>query len=1202
MDDEPRHSPYVGLVPYTEEDAAWFFGREHEETIITANLRGSRLTLLYGASGVGKSSLLGAGVVPKLRALVRANRALPVPASRGAPAPERVPLAVVLFREWRDPPLSPFMQTVRECIVEATGEQTLEPWEPGRPAAETLHAWTRRVRTVLVIFDQFEEYFLYHPHERGPGTFAHEFPSIVNEPDLRVNVVLSLREDAWSQLDRFKGEIPQLFANYVRVPYLDRDAGRRAITGPIDEYNRRLPPGESPVTIEADLVERVLDEVPTGRLTLGSATHIPVADDAGNNRIETPFLQLVMEQLWGAATAGGGRVLNRAILDSLGGAKAIVSGHLDDAMRALGPGHVAVAAELFRYLVTPARTKVAQDSATLAEWTKLPRDDVADVLEELAGARRILRVVPSTDKDPGARRYEIFHDVLSESILDWRRSYEQEREKTALAARLEADQRRRRELEVARNRKRVRRIGLLIACILLILGVVIGIVLYAHSQKVAHAVALAAGAETQLTIDPELSVLLSKRAVEHNNTVAGRTILRQSLSASRLRGALRDGRARACADCALEPPRRAALVATPVALSPDGQRVAAAMADGVRVWDPTSGSTRRAAIRAATMVAFSPDRTSVVVGGLAGLWLLDADGSHPRRIERGGIYSVAFSPDGRFIVAGADQGASIYRTADGHRRVTLPVAANAAEFSRDGSKVLVSTTDRVLLWRWRADRSRVLESPRSLMPTAAAPVPLVAAFSAGGERVAVGRADGRTHVYDAGTGRRSVRIPATPRPVSTVLFSPDGSRLLTTADKDANLWEATSGALEAALSGHAARITAAAFSADGTLLATASEDATIRIWDTAASAPLMILRGHGSAVTGVAFDGHARRLVSAGGDGTIRVWDVSTGLTVRGRDWILDGAFDDHGRRVATAGNDGLVRLWTPARGAARQLLRDRHDAFNGIAFRRGTVLVGGESDTGRGDVRALDADSRSVLWTGHLPSGVAQVAISADGRRGLSVSRNGQAYLWTMATGDRRRMYADPAEEPLSDGTFSNDGRLALLAGAHRRALVFDVAGLKQVAVHVQPANAGEDILAGAFSPDHKRVATSEGQNIAVWDSRTGKTRLLLVGHEGPVGAVAFSPDGKRIVSGGGDGSIRVWDAHNGAVLAVLRDHSDYVDSVSFSPDGHFVLSTSDDRTAKVTTCVTCGGVHDLLRLAAARTTLSLSDEGLDRLIRGYR
>ena len=119
---------------------------------------------------------------------------------------------------------------------------------------------------MLVVLDQFEDYFLYHPDEEGEGSFAGEFPAIVNDPNLRVHFLLSIREDSLAKLDRFKGHIPRLFSNYVRIEHLNRAAARRAIEAPIDEWNRRR---SSAYTIEPALVEAVIDATATGGLALG---------------------------------------------------------------------------------------------------------------------------------------------------------------------------------------------------------------------------------------------------------------------------------------------------------------------------------------------------------------------------------------------------------------------------------------------------------------------------------------------------------------------------------------------------------------------------------------------------------------------------------------------------------------------------------------------------------------------------------------------------------------------------------------------------------------------------------------------------------------------------------------------------------------------------------------------------------------------
>ena len=90
-----------------------------------------------------------------------------------------------------------------------------------------MRAWTSRVRPLLVVLDQFEEYFLYHPDEDGAGTFAVEFPRLVNEPNLRVNFLLSIREDAWAKLDRFEGRIPRCSRTTSASSTSNRAAGAR---------------------------------------------------------------------------------------------------------------------------------------------------------------------------------------------------------------------------------------------------------------------------------------------------------------------------------------------------------------------------------------------------------------------------------------------------------------------------------------------------------------------------------------------------------------------------------------------------------------------------------------------------------------------------------------------------------------------------------------------------------------------------------------------------------------------------------------------------------------------------------------------------------------------------------------------------------------------------------------------------------------
>ena len=269
-------TPYVGLVPYREEDAEFFFGRDEETGIVAGNLRASRLTIVYGASGVGKSSLLQAGVIRDLHERVLANLGT---------AGGRAPFAVCSFGAWRDDPLGALVKEIRGAAVEATGGEDLPEWQPGEPLLDVLRGWTTRVRTLLVVLDQFEDYFLYHPDEDGPGTFADVFPAIVNDVNLRVHFVVAIREDSWAKLDRFEDRIPRLFENYLRIEQLTPDAAREAIEGPIEQWNRRLPQAQH-YTVEPALVDAVIDAAAWGRVGAGESAE-PDAPDRARATLRT---------------------------------------------------------------------------------------------------------------------------------------------------------------------------------------------------------------------------------------------------------------------------------------------------------------------------------------------------------------------------------------------------------------------------------------------------------------------------------------------------------------------------------------------------------------------------------------------------------------------------------------------------------------------------------------------------------------------------------------------------------------------------------------------------------------------------------------------------------------------------------------------------------------------------------------------------
>ena len=234
---------------------------------------------------MGKSSLLHAGVVRRIRADADAK------AATAAPAP-----TILLHDEWSgDPGVA-----LARRIDDAAG---IEADETDAPALdEAIERWGDSRRGVLLlIFDQFEEYLRLHP-EAETDSLDELLPEVVDRLDLRVHILISLRDDTLSELDRFEGRMPNLFDNYLRLPQMTVAAAREAIEKPIAHVNTgREAAGRAPIEVEAGLVDDVLGQLGDPRLASTAADDDAASGPAaGGEVVEPAFLQLVMQRLWNA--------------------------------------------------------------------------------------------------------------------------------------------------------------------------------------------------------------------------------------------------------------------------------------------------------------------------------------------------------------------------------------------------------------------------------------------------------------------------------------------------------------------------------------------------------------------------------------------------------------------------------------------------------------------------------------------------------------------------------------------------------------------------------------------------------------------------------------------------------------------------------------------------------------------------------------
>ncbi len=1096
--------PYRGLEKFEEEHARFFFGREAITQHLVETLRPTRFLTVLGPSGSGKSSLVRAGLVPRLKA-----GALPDSSN------------------WIYITITPGSDPIEELSLHLPlgDKRDIELLDSLRSDQRGLHLHVRRLlrgrsrqMRLFLLIDQFEETFTLCQDQLKRQQFIDNVRFAATSAEGQLVTVVAMRADFMARASEYT-ELAELMS------------GHQFVVSPMDEVELK-----SAIEDPAQLVSLSFEEGLVSR----------IVREVGREPGALPLLEHTLLQL--CEQRNQDNVMTAQAYDELGGVQGALANRADEIYASFSPEQQAITRRIMLRLTQPGEG--TEDTRRRAVMSELIADsDEIPVVESVIRALTDARLLTTNRVEELEKRVvDVSHEALIRGWPQLRKWIEEDREGLRLQHQLA------RAAEEWQSRERDESM------------LYRGVRLLQATEWIARAEPSLSKVEREFIKSGKALQTREETARKRRQRVAvGITFVTVILSVVAVLSAIaannqlkRNAKLLYVSDVNL---------AQQMHLMGNMGRAHELLEAYLDNGDEFRGfewyylmdqyhnerTTLRGHNEFITSVAFSPDGRTVAAGSLNHLVILWDVATRKELARLMDDELVAFSPDGKlFATAGGG-------TLD--HRMTLWDAVTRKEvgsfndlksdvktmtFVAGGNTIALACIDgTVILWDVATRRPRRMVEIRDYYIS-------VASFSPDGNTVAISGLkkppdlkelvpsddNHLIKLWDIAAGKELGTFSGHQFLVSSIAFSPDGKTLITSGFDGIKLWEVATEKELATLDGHKGGTTSVIFSPQGNLFASCGRDKTLKVWDAAERRTLAVFEGHGDFLTEVVFSHDGKTLATGSLDNTVKLWDLPAPkqtLPEMPETRVTESAFARAGMIVATVIGT-TVKLWDLSQHKEVATIVSSDDSNSEIKYGVSEIAISPDcqilaTNNMNATVKLWDVATQKELGRFNADKDVSALEFSNDGRTLASGSRNGRVTLWSVS--DMKEKGTLTVVEPQDPG---------------------------------KPQFFTQTVSALAFSPDGRILATGDSNRaVKLWDVTSHKQLNTLNGHTESISVLAFSVDGKTLASGGLDNSITLWSVDTGSELATFNGHENYISGVAFSPDGKTLASSSSDGSVKL-------------------------------------